>query len=208
MGNVHAFAAPPVPPPTYAPPIDSNAGEASIDKPTSTSRNPGTIEELHKRCKEVFPNPIEGARLCMNKGLSNHFQVSHTLTMSNMMPPGYKFGATYVGTNIVGPGEAYPVMLGEMDPSGNLSANILHQFHPKMKTKLSTQVQFCFRTSFLAALSDPFSFPTIDRFKTPSVKCCNRRPTSKEIDSLFRVRSPTSIWSTIPAFWWLSTCTT
>ena len=33
---------------------------------------------------------FEGAKLLVNKGLSNHFQVSHTLSMSNSMPSGYK----------------------------------------------------------------------------------------------------------------------
>lgn len=145
MGNAHASAAPPVPVPAFASPIDSSAGKSDStpgnESTATNSRNPGTLEDLHKRCKDVFPSPIEGVRLSMNKGLSNHFQVSHTLTMSNVMPSGYKFGATYVGTNIVGPGEAYPVMLGEIDPSGNLSANIMHQFHPRVKTKLSTQVR-------------------------------------------------------------------
>ena len=34
---------------------------------------------------------FEGAKLLVNKGLSNNFQVSHTLTMSNTMPSGYRY---------------------------------------------------------------------------------------------------------------------
>lgn len=78
-----------------------------------------------------------------NRGLSNHFQINHTASMSSSMPPGqsgYKFGATYVGCQIVGPGEAYPVLLGDIDPSGNLNANILCQFHPRLRTKAVVQV--------------------------------------------------------------------
>jgi len=59
-----------------------------------------------------------------------------------MMPSGYRFGATYVGTNLVGPGEAYPVMLGEIDPDGNVNANILHQLNDRTKTKVAAQVIF------------------------------------------------------------------
>lgn len=88
---------------------------------------------------EIFPIPFEGLRLVVNKGLSNHFQISHTLTMSSVMPSGYRFGTTYVGTKQVGPGEAYPVLLGEIDPSGNLNANILHQLNPRTKVKFSAQ---------------------------------------------------------------------
>lgn len=53
---------------------------------------------------------------------------------------GYKFGATFVGNQIVGPGEAYPVFLGDIDPSGNLNANILGQFHPRLRTRVVVQV--------------------------------------------------------------------
>ncbi|RWS17567.1 mitochondrial import receptor subunit TOM40 1-like protein [Dinothrombium tinctorium] len=108
---------------------------------SSVSRNPGPMEELHKKCKGVFPTAFEGARFVVNKGLSNHFQISHTINMSSVTPSGYRFGATYVGTNMVGPGEAYPVLLGDIDPSGNVNANILHQFHPRIKSKLVAQIE-------------------------------------------------------------------
>ncbi|RWS29022.1 mitochondrial import receptor subunit TOM40 1-like protein [Leptotrombidium deliense] len=116
----------------------SGDGSATVE---NNSRNPGPVEELHKKCKGVFPNSFEGARFIVNKGLSNHFQISHTINMSSISPTGYRFGATYVGTNMVGPGEAYPVFLGDMDPSGNLNANILHQFHPRVKSKLVAQIE-------------------------------------------------------------------
>ena len=38
-------------------------------------RNPGTVEELHARWKEMLPQPFEGAKLLVQKGLSNNFQV-------------------------------------------------------------------------------------------------------------------------------------
>ena len=37
--------------------------------------NPGTVEDIHKECKEVFPMPFEGAKLMVSKMLSNNFQV-------------------------------------------------------------------------------------------------------------------------------------
>jgi len=99
--------------------------------------------------------PFEGARVVLNKGLSNHFQVNHTISMSQTAS-GYKFGATYVGTNIVGPGEAFPVLLGDIDPNGNLNANILCQFHPRVRTKAVVQV--CLH-SFINLLFGELCFP-------------------------------------------------
>lgn len=108
---------------------------------SSSLRNPGTVEELHKQCKEVYPMNFEGCRMIFNKGLSNHFQVSHTLNMSNTTPPGYRFGATYVGTQMQGPGEAFPILLADCDLSGNLNANIIHQLTPRIKAKCVSQFQ-------------------------------------------------------------------
>lgn len=54
---------------------------------------------------EVFPLQMEGVRLVVNKGLSNHFQVSHTVTLSTLGESGYRFGSTYVGTKQTGPAE-------------------------------------------------------------------------------------------------------
>lgn len=84
---------------------------------------------------------FEGARVVVNKGLSNHFQVSHTVNLSSATPSGYRFGATYVGTKQLSPNEAFPVILGDIDPSGNLNANIIHQFTPNIKTKFVSQIQ-------------------------------------------------------------------
>lgn len=61
--------------------------------------------------------------------------------MSSVLPSGYKFGATFVGTNQVGPGEAYPVLLGDITPSGNVNANIIHQINERTKFKMSAQFE-------------------------------------------------------------------
>lgn len=62
---------------------------------------------LMSRCSvsEVFPLQMEGVRLLVNKGLSNHFQVSHTITLSTIGESGYRFGSTYVGSKQTGPAE-------------------------------------------------------------------------------------------------------
>lgn len=60
---------------------------------------------------EVFPLQMEGVRLVVNKGLSNHFQVSHTVTLSTLGESGYRFGSTYVGSKQTGPAEVPRMML-------------------------------------------------------------------------------------------------
>ncbi|RMB88251.1 hypothetical protein DUI87_35363 [Hirundo rustica rustica] len=60
--------------------------------------NPGSFDELHRLCKEVFPPQMEGVKLIITKTLSSHFQVTHTVHMSTLGPSGYRFNATFVGT--------------------------------------------------------------------------------------------------------------
>lgn len=117
---------------------DQNESKSSNKTPLE---NPGTMEELHKKCKDVMPVFFEGAKLMVNKGLSNHFQVSHTINLCSASPSGYRFGATYVGTKQFSPSEAFPVILGDIDPSGNLNANIIHQFSPNVRCKFASQIQ-------------------------------------------------------------------
>jgi hypothetical protein len=54
---------------------------------------------------DTFPIIFEGFRFTVNKGLSSHFQASHALTLSSVVPSVYKFGATYIGTKQVSPVE-------------------------------------------------------------------------------------------------------
>jgi mitochondrial import receptor subunit TOM40 len=131
-----------------APPLTDSKGssvpmtaetEPILAEPEDTG--PGTFEDLHRKCKDLFPVPFEGGKLVVNKGLSNHFQISHTMTMSSLQPSGYKFGCTYVGTKTFGPAEAYPVMMGEIDPSGNVNANIIHHFTKALRCKFIAQIQ-------------------------------------------------------------------
>lgn len=87
-----------------------------------------------------MPANFEGAKVMVNKGLSNHFQVSHTINLSSQQS-GYRFGATYVGTKQLSPAEAFPVILGDIDPQGNLNANVIHQFSPAVRCKFASQIQ-------------------------------------------------------------------
>lgn len=141
MGNVQAaYSAPPPPPPPGAAFPKEKEVEIKITQEESVE-NPGPLEEIHTKCKNVFPTCFEGARVMLTRGLSNHFQISHTMNLSSVTPSGYRFGATYVGTKQISPSEAYPILLGDIDPTGNLNATIIHQIQPKLQAKFGAQVQ-------------------------------------------------------------------
>ncbi|KOC69074.1 Mitochondrial import receptor subunit TOM40 like protein 1 [Habropoda laboriosa] len=102
--------------------------------------NPGSFEDLHKKVKDIYPQNFEGARLNINKVLSEHFNVTHSITLSSVTPSGYKFGAKYVGTKMVGLSERYPVAIGDISSNGNLSASFVHTLGCRLRYKLSAQV--------------------------------------------------------------------
>ncbi len=60
--------------------------------------------------------------------------------MSSTQPSGYRFGATYVGTNMISQTEAYPLLLADIDPSGNLNANIVAAPSEKTRCKFIAQI--------------------------------------------------------------------
>jgi len=139
MGNVQASSAPPKM--AIPQPVSPNIDPIATEKKKDNLKNPGTIEDLHKNCKDIMAMTFEGAKIMLNKGLSNHFQVSHTINLCSTNPSGYRFGATYVGTKQFSPTEAFPVLLGDIDPQGNLNANIIHQFSPRVRCKIASQIQ-------------------------------------------------------------------
>ncbi|XP_069630716.1 LOW QUALITY PROTEIN: mitochondrial import receptor subunit TOM40 homolog [Haliaeetus albicilla] len=156
MGNVLAAGSPP-PPPTAPPPPPAGpprfgapppvSGLGPPPRPTEPGGgtdplpNPGAFEECHRRCKELFPVQMEGVKLTVNKGLSNHFQVNHTVALSTLGESNYHFGATYVGTKQLSPTEAFPVLVGDMDNSGSLNAQVIHQLTTRLRSKVAFQTQ-------------------------------------------------------------------
>nr|XP_020497947.2 mitochondrial import receptor subunit TOM40 homolog [Labrus bergylta] len=159
MGSVLAASSPNPPPPTSGaavapgltvppgfgmPSVSSVIPEAASGQQQEEENplpNPGAFDECHRKCKEVFPMQMEGVRLVVNKGLSNHFQVNHTVLLSTMGDSTYRFGATYVGKKQTGPAEFFPVMVGDMDNSGSLNAQIIHQVSSSVRSKLAFQTQ-------------------------------------------------------------------
>lgn len=91
-----------------------------------------------------MPTNFEGAKLMIQKGISYHFQVSHTLNLCTSNNSGYRFGAIYVGSKQISPSELFPVILGDIDPAGNVNANIIHQVTPNLRCKFASQVSATF----------------------------------------------------------------
>ncbi|KAL0962582.1 hypothetical protein UPYG_G00342060 [Umbra pygmaea] len=61
--------------------------------------------------------------------------------LSTVGDSSYRFGATYVGTKQMGPAESFPVMVGDMDNSGSLNAQVIHQISNRVRSKLAFQTQ-------------------------------------------------------------------
>ncbi|XP_015280219.1 PREDICTED: mitochondrial import receptor subunit TOM40B [Gekko japonicus] len=103
--------------------------------------NPGSFDELHRKCKEVFPQQMEGVKLIINKALSSHFQVSHTIHMSTIGQSNYHLNATYVGDQQTSPTEAFPTLIGDVDTAGSLNAQALLLLAERIRTKAVFQTQ-------------------------------------------------------------------
>ncbi|XP_054964532.2 mitochondrial import receptor subunit TOM40 homolog [Pan paniscus] len=119
----------------------ASASGAAEDGACGCLPNPGTFGECHRKCKELFPIQMEGVKLIVNKGLSNHFQVNHTVALSTIRESNYHFGVTYVGTKQLSPTEAFLVLVGDMDNSGSLNAQVIHQLGPRLRSKMAIQTQ-------------------------------------------------------------------
>ncbi|CAI5798238.1 mitochondrial import receptor subunit TOM40B isoform X1 [Podarcis raffonei] len=103
--------------------------------------NPGSFDELHRKCKEVFPQQTEGVKLIINKSLTSHFQVTHTIHMSTIGQSSYHLNTTYVGDQQLSPTEAFPTLIGDINNAGSLNAQVLHLLAERIRTKAVFQTQ-------------------------------------------------------------------
>jgi len=46
--------------------------------------------------EQLFPTALEGGKIVIQKGLSNHFNTTHSLSLGPS--PSWSYGATYVGS--------------------------------------------------------------------------------------------------------------
>lgn len=103
--------------------------------------NPGSFQSLHKQCQSIVPDCFEGIRVLINKPLSNHFQIMHLLNLNNPInAPSYKFGTTFVGTTkLPNSEEQYPVLQGDINTVGTVSANVIHYLTPSLRVQFAGQ---------------------------------------------------------------------
>lgn len=53
----------------------NNTASMGVSSPGITNNNPGSLEEIHRKCREIFPMCFDGARMMLTKAMSSHFQV-------------------------------------------------------------------------------------------------------------------------------------
>lgn len=75
---------------------EKNTTSARVFPPVTTSSNPGSLEEIHRKCREIFPMCFDGARMMLTKAMSSHFQV--VLSLIKIL---YE-GGSYVTRNTTG----------------------------------------------------------------------------------------------------------
>ncbi|KAJ7307394.1 hypothetical protein JRQ81_009410 [Phrynocephalus forsythii] len=78
---------------------------------------------------------MEGVKLVINKSLSSHFQVTHTIHMSTIGQSSYHLNATYVGDQQLSPTEAFPTLVGDINNVGSLHAQALHLLAERIRNE-------------------------------------------------------------------------
>lgn len=103
--------------------------------------NPGTFQSLNKLCQSIVPDCFEGMRVLVNRPLSNHFQIMHILNINNPInTPAYKFSTTFLGTaKLPNSEEQYPLLQGDMNTVGTVSANVIHYLTPSLRVQFAGQ---------------------------------------------------------------------
>lgn len=99
------------------------------------------MTRLHEKTTHIFPWLFEGLRITINRDLSGHFAVRHVVYQSSITPDNYRFGATYVGTEQLGPYIGSPLLFGDIDCFGSLNASIVKYCFSRFKLRFDTQIQ-------------------------------------------------------------------
>ncbi|XP_026887638.1 mitochondrial import receptor subunit TOM40B [Electrophorus electricus] len=103
--------------------------------------NPGSFDGLHRNCKDVFPQQIEGVKMVINKTLSSFFKVSHTFHLSAVAPSSYRFHVEHLQSDPDSKETSSPMLIGEMDSSGSLNAHSLFHLSERIRAKAVFQTQ-------------------------------------------------------------------
>uniref|UniRef100_A0A8D0GPM4 Translocase of outer mitochondrial membrane 40 like n=1 Tax=Sphenodon punctatus TaxID=8508 RepID=A0A8D0GPM4_SPHPU len=68
-------------------------------------------------------------------------QVTHTIHMSTIGQSGYHLNTTYMGDQQLSPTETFPTLVGDIDNTGSLHAQVLHLVAERIRTKAVFQTQ-------------------------------------------------------------------
>lgn len=134
------------------------------------------MEELHRKTQEVFPSIWDGIKLGINKQVGNQMQCGHSMLLTNLaQAQGYKFNATYVGDRInpdeltpAGPQDLKSLVMGDIDGSGNLNANMMYQLTQNTRAKMVVQMEPYGKAQMFQATTD-YKMPN----STASFTCGN-----------------------------------
>ncbi|XP_015193062.2 mitochondrial import receptor subunit TOM40B isoform X1 [Lepisosteus oculatus] len=138
MGSVLALSSRPA---RQNSPFPRDSIHSRWDKRDGRLTNPGGFDGLHRSCKDVFPQQIEGIKLIINKTLSSFFEVRHTLHLSTVGPSNYRFHASYLQSDTDSKEVDSPMLIGEMDSSGSLNAHSLLRLSERIRAKAVFQTQ-------------------------------------------------------------------
>ncbi|KAH8386672.1 hypothetical protein KR093_001834 [Drosophila rubida] len=101
--------------------------------------NPGTVAELHRQCHEMLPQTFDGFRLNISRTLTPSLAVGHALQVGHKSQlADCQFNASYVGERSHQlTGEQYPMVIGEVDAKGNITATLMHFVASDWRCKLT-----------------------------------------------------------------------
>ncbi|KAF3840831.1 hypothetical protein F7725_006693 [Dissostichus mawsoni] len=122
---------------TDRPPSRWNAHPAHWDSPPRWERrdgrlpNPGSFHSLHRSCKDVFPQQIEGVKMI----------ISHALHLSAVSPSYYRFHVEHLQSDDYSKDKDAPALIGEMDSSGSLNAHALLNLTERVRARTVFQTQ-------------------------------------------------------------------
>lgn len=121
-------------------PTTVNAEVDEIAGSQANSDNPGSFQSLHRLCQSIAPDCFEGIRVLINRPLSNHFQITHNISINNPInTSAYKFGTAFVGTaKLPNSEDQYPVLQGDINTAGTVSANVIHYLTPKLRVQFAS----------------------------------------------------------------------
>lgn len=119
---------------------------AAIDTADDYGRrlhNPGTVADVHGRCHEMLPHTFDGFRLNICRALSPQISVGHSLHLdSKSSLTAGQFSVSYSperGSDLAiwCHKPQHPLIIAEMDATGNLNVSLMHLMTPRLRGKLT-----------------------------------------------------------------------